>query len=263
MALTRKDARTGKRGAAKHPAPAAGAAPANQVAAGAIATDLAGTVLVFCQAELLVVRLQLALAAGNLRIRHHLTAEEIITATPPFGPVCVVVDLDVDTENGLRLCERLKANDCQWPIIIMATGLDIRMAVRAMRAGATDILPLPANVEELRTVVEQALSESSKLMQQQKQSIKLQQRWALLTAREREIIKLIIAGMLNKQIAAQLDLALVTVKVHRGSAMRKMGARSAAELARLALTANFLESRSPGEPAPALGFKPADQPATN
>jgi DNA-binding CsgD family transcriptional regulator len=98
------------------------------------------------------------------------------------------------------------------------------------------------------------LGESRKLMQRQKQSTKLQQRWARLTTREREIINLIIAGMLNKQIAAQLDLALVTVKLHRGNAMRKMGARSAAELARLALTASFLEARNSGDQSAAVDF---------
>lgn len=204
------------------------------------ALDLPEALLLLCDNESLVAPVRLAVAAKNIQIHSYFSIRSILSNPLPTGPACLVIDLDFEAGGGLGVCEQFKMRGHPMPMIVLAGGLDIRRAVCAMRAGAEDILTETSTLDELRDTIDRALAHSRQMLQRHEGDA-MYRRFALLTARECEVIKLIIGGMLNKEIAARLRLALVTVKMHRGNAMRKLGARNAAELARLTLTAKYFE----------------------
>lgn len=138
----------------------------------------------------------------------------------------------------MPLFQRLKARGWHLPIVVLVAQVVVRQVVQMMRAGVDDVLAKDGESAELIAAVRRTLMQSQQQGEREFQQVELRKRWAELTSRESEIVQLIVAGMLNKQIAEQLALSIVTVKLYRASAMRKLGARSAAELARLALGAN-------------------------
>jgi FixJ family two-component response regulator len=200
-----------------------------------------GTVAMLCQNPDLMVQLRPSLAASNVVMQLYFSLPTILADPMPLGPACLVIELDGRDMQPLESFEQLRAKGWRLPIIVLIGKADIRTVVQLMRAGAEDVLLNTCEPAELIAAINSALARSRKGLQHRSQDHDLQRRRDLLTAREAEIVKLVLDGLLNKEIAEKLHLALVTIKVHRGSAMRKLGARSAAELGRLTLTSNGLD----------------------
>jgi RNA polymerase sigma factor (sigma-70 family) len=157
-------------------------------------------------------------------------AREFLARAPHTGPSCVILDLNLPGLNGLELQQALAERGLGEQIIFITGGASVPTCVQAMKAGAVDYLSKPFRDEELLYALEQALKRSSEQWLQLAQRKKVRERLATLTPREFDVLKLVIAGMLNKQIASQLGTTEATIKVHRGRVMEKMGATSVAEL---------------------------------
>jgi FixJ family two-component response regulator len=157
----------------------------------------------------------------------------LVAETPP-GPSCIVVDIRLPGQSGLEFQEALaRANDPR-PIVLISAHVDVAMAVRAMKAGAVDVLAKPVREQDLLEAVNRALARDRQQRGEARQREALQARYATLTERERQVMALVVAGKLNKQIAVAVDLTEATVKLHRGQVMRKMEADSIAQLVRMA-----------------------------
>jgi FixJ family two-component response regulator len=154
-------------------------------------------------------------------------------------PSCLVLDVQLVGASGLDLQAALGDTQQRLPIIFITGYGDVPMTVRAMKGGALDVLQKPCADRELLDAIQRALSRSRAALAQSAARGALQQRIASLTPREREVLALVVAGLLNKQIAAELGNAEKTVKIHRGRMMKKMGAESVAELVRMTQTAGF------------------------
>ncbi|MFQ3582745.1 MAG: response regulator transcription factor [Chloracidobacterium sp.] len=150
------------------------------------------------------------------------------------SPGCLVLDVRLPGTSGLDLQTQLTAARISLPIIFITGHGDIQMSVRAMKAGAIEFLTKPFRDEDLLAAIEQALARDREAHRQRAELAAWQARYASLTAREREVMALVVAGRLNKQIAAELGTSEITVKVHRGQVMRKMQVDSLPELVRLA-----------------------------
>ena len=161
-------------------------------------------------------------------------AREFLARVPHTGPSCVILDLNLPGLNGLELQQALAERGLGEQIIFITGGASVPTCVQAMKAGAVDYLSKPFRDEELLYALEQALKRSSEQWLQLAQRKKVRERLATLTPREFDVLKLVIAGMLNKQIASQLGTTEATIKVHRGRVMEKMGVTSVAELVILA-----------------------------
>lgn len=193
-----------------------------------------GTVLILNDDESLLDQLRGVFAAEGWEVHTYSSVRHILAVEPPEGAACLLADLKIGEYSGLEVFDRLKQLGWDLPTIFLAGQSDVRTAVYAMRCGAADFIPEPFELEELVATVSRVLDQSRQSRTSRDNLSELHRRTALLSPREREIIRLVVSGLLNKQIAEHLRLALVTVKVHRGNAMYKLGARSAAELVRIA-----------------------------
>lgn len=164
---------------------------------------------------------------------------ELLSSELPRGPVCLVVALKSARASGFEVLSALKERERRLPVIFLSSGGDVRSAVQAMREGAADFLEKPCDPEVLLASISRALAGARAQEQARQELMELQGRAARLTPRERQVIKLVMCGLLNKEIAASLGLAEVTVKVHRANAMRRIGAHNPAELARLGTLLNL------------------------
>jgi FixJ family two-component response regulator len=171
-------------------------------------------------------------------------AREFLARVPHTGPSCVILDLNMPGLNGLELQETLAQMGRTEQVIFITGGASVLTSVQAMKAGAVDYLPKPFRDEDLLRAVERALNRSSEQWLQRLQRKEVRDRLATLTPREFEVLKGVIAGMLNKQIAAQFGTTEGTIKVHRGRVMEKMGATSVAELVVLAQKAGIAPTSS-------------------
>ena len=162
------------------------------------------------------------------------TPQDFLSKKLPDGPSCLVLDVRLPGMSGLELQSKLNEVGAQIPIIFITGHGDIPMTVKAMKSGAVEFLTKPFRDQDLLDAIQQALKRDSQTRQQQNEIAELEERYATLTAREREVMLLIVSGMLTKQIASTLGTTEVTATVHRGQVMRKMQANSPAELGRLA-----------------------------
>ena len=147
---------------------------------------------------------------------------------------CLVLDIRLRGESGLDFQERLAEQGIQIPVILMTGYGDIPMTVRGMKAGAVDFLPKPFSDDQMLTAVAAAIEASRTQRAEAAKAIAVQEAHDRLTPREREVMALVVTGLMNKQVAARLNLSEITVKIHRGNVMRKMAAQSLADLVRMA-----------------------------
>ena len=174
------------------------------------------------------------LNAAGYRTRSFSSPQEFLSAHDPSIPGCAIIDLVMSELDGLRLQEALARSGSQRPIIFLTGRGDVSSSVRAMKAGAVDFLTKPVKRDALFSAVVQAAQLDAASRQKRQESKSIDERLAALTHREREVLEHVIAGRLNKQIAATLGTVEKTIKVHRGRMMAKLGVRSVAELVRLA-----------------------------
>ena len=174
------------------------------------------------------------LKSASLRSQSYGTAEEFLRSKRPEGPSCLVLDVNLPGINGLDFQRQLADAGIQIPIIFVTGHGDIPMTVKAMRSGAVEFLTKPFEDQDLLSAIQQALDRDRLRRRQQNSFAGLRKCYEALSARECEVMGMVVSGMLNKQIAFELGISEITVKIHRGQMMRKMAARSLPDLVRKA-----------------------------
>jgi FixJ family two-component response regulator len=178
--------------------------------------------------------LDLLIRAAGWHPEIYSSAHAFLARPRPRVPSCLVLDVSLPDLNGLDLQQRIGADRGDLPIIFITGHGDIPMTVRAMKAGAVEFLTKPFDDEMLLGAIASALDRSRAAQGQHAELQGLRDRYAVLSAREREVMALVVAGLLNKQIAGELRISEITVKAHRGRVMRKMEANSLADLVKMA-----------------------------
>ncbi len=223
-------------------------------------TDL--TVYIVDDDDALRESLAFLLAGEGFRTATFSSAEEFLAACRPGDAGCLVLDVRMPGMSGLELQARLAADQAPLPVIVISGHGDIPMAVRAVRSGALDFLEKPVSDEVLLMRIRAALAQARELAEARAQRDQLQRRIARLTPREHEVMRLVVVGHPNKQIAAELGITEKTVEVHRKHVMHKLGLRNAVSLARLGLVLNVVPPESvPPAAAPASHAAAGTDPA--
>jgi FixJ family two-component response regulator len=170
----------------------------------------------------------------GLDTRSYATAQEFLSATRADRPGCIVVDVRLPDMNGLEFQARLGTLGVGAPVVIMTGYGDIPMSVRAMKRGAVDFLTKPFHDQDMLDAVTTAIERDRQRRKADEDIARTRQRFETLSAREKEVMLLVTSGKMNKQVAGDLGLSEITVKIHRGAAMRKMKAQTLPDLVRMA-----------------------------
>jgi FixJ family two-component response regulator len=178
--------------------------------------------------------LQELLESVGLHSKSFGTAQEFLASPRSDGPSCLILDVRLPGISGLDLQQELKRGKVSIPIIFLSAHADVPMSVRAMKSGAVEFLTKPFRQQDLLDAVQRSLTRDRMVREKQRDTADLRQRYNILSVREREVMSLVVSGMLNKQIAAELGASEATVKMHRSQVMKKMLAKSLPELVRMA-----------------------------
>jgi FixJ family two-component response regulator len=178
--------------------------------------------------------MQRLLKAVGLYSESFSTPQDFLRQKLPDSPTCLVLDVRLPGMSGLEVQRQLKEAGAQIPIIFITSHGDIPMTVKAMKSGAVEFLTKPFRDQDLLDAIHQALKSNADWRREQNEITQLKERYEKLTAREREVMRLMMSGMLTKQIASTMGTSEITATVHRGQVMRKMGANSPVELGRMA-----------------------------
>jgi FixJ family two-component response regulator len=170
----------------------------------------------------------------GLDARGYATAQEFLNAALPDRPGCIVVDVRLPDMNGLEFQARLAQLGVGVPVVIMTGYGDVPMSVRAMKRGAVDFLTKPFHDQDMLDAVTTAIERDRRRRKADEDIARMRQRFETLSGREKEVMLLVTSGKMNKQVAGDLGLSEITVKIHRGAAMRKMKAQTLPDLVRMA-----------------------------
>ncbi|MDD5298750.1 MAG: response regulator [Rhodocyclaceae bacterium] len=179
--------------------------------------------------------LQWLLESHDMRVRLYTSPQEFLDACDASDSGCLVLDVRMPEMSGLELHEKLRERGMSWPVVFITGHGDVPMAVSALKSGAVDFIEKPFRDEDMLGLVRKCLLVDAERRVQKRRCVSVQERFALLTDREREVMQLIVAGLLNKQVADQLGISVKTVEVHRGRVMDKMRARTVVDLVQLSL----------------------------
>ncbi|NLS06908.1 response regulator transcription factor [Rhizobium sp. P32RR-XVIII] len=186
--------------------------------------------------------LELLVRSGGWEPSLFESAEQFLDYSRPRTPCCLILDVNMPGLNGLELQRTIVTDGVKIPIIFITGFGDVPMTVRAMKAGAVEFLTKPLDIGALLEAVGAALAHSETVSREEEELALLQQTYGLLSPRERAVMRLVITGLLNKQIAFELGISEITVKAHRGQVMRKMNARSLPHLVNMAARLNLSEN---------------------
>ena len=178
--------------------------------------------------------LELLIQSAGCQVETFASAEEFLARPRVLSPSCLVLDVKLPHLNGLDLQERIAADRVDMPIIFITRDADIPTIVRAMKAGAAEFLTKPFDADVLLDAIREAIDRSECVLRQEAKMRSLRNHYASLTAREREVMDLVVTGELNKQVGGELGISEITVKAHRGKMMRKMQAGSLIDLVNMA-----------------------------
>ena len=170
----------------------------------------------------------------GLETRTYATARDFLATAVPDAPGCLIIDIRLPDMNGLDFQAQLSQTGVRLPVVMMTGYGDIPMSVRAMKRGAVDFLPKPFKDQDMLDAVLAAIERDRQRRAVDGDVSKMRERFGTLSAREQQVMLLVTAGKMNKQVAGDLGISEITVKIHRGAVMRKMGARTLADLVRMA-----------------------------
>jgi FixJ family two-component response regulator len=188
--------------------------------------------------------IEMLLRSGGHNVRSFASPAAFLADGEADATSCLILDVQLGDANGLDFQQELLENEIDVPVILISGHGDIPMSVRAMRAGAVTFLSKPFDEEELLAAVAEGFERNERRRKRQEADLGLRDRVASLTPRERDVLGLVTAGLMNKQVAARLSLSEITVKIHRGNMMRKMKAESLADLVRMAEALGIREATS-------------------